>query len=101
MVLSIKDNGKELFGKVTEYKFGLMVLDMRVIGRMTWQTVKGSSPTFMEMSTKGIGLMIKPMVLEFIHITKMANTKVIGLMMCNMDMANRHGLMDQHMRVNI
>ena len=97
----IKDNGKEPFVKVMEFKFGLMVLDMKAIGRMIWLMARESSLISMEMSMRVTGSMIKHGVTEFILITKMDNMKVIGRMMFNMDTANRHGQMDQLMRVNM
>ena len=55
MGLSIKDSGKEPFGKVMEFKFGLMGPDMKGIGRMIWQMARESSLISMEMSMKEIG----------------------------------------------
>lgn len=49
-----------------EFKLGLMVLDMKEIGKTTKRMVRENSGMLMEISSKGNGKMIKQMDMVFI-----------------------------------
>ena len=51
---------------VMAFKYGLMVLDMKVIGGTTRLAEKANFGMLMEMSLKENGRMIRQMVMEFI-----------------------------------
>ena len=53
---------------VEEFKFGLMGVSMKVIGKIIKLMVKADLFMVMETFTKGIGLTIKLKDLEFTHI---------------------------------
>ena len=55
----------------------------------------------MEINTKGNGYKTKRMVKEYILMQLVLDIKVAGQMIYNMDMAMKHGKMEQLMKVNI
>lgn len=81
----IKDSGKEMFVMVMEPKFGLMELNMRVIGKIIKLMVRGFFGMFMEINMKENGKEIKHMDTVNIHIVMEQLTKVIGAMIFSMD----------------
>ena len=81
----IKDSGKEMFVMVMEPKFGLMELNMRVIGKIIKLMVRGFFGMFMEINMKENGKEIKHMDTVNIHIVMEQLTKVIGVMIYSMD----------------
>lgn len=62
----MKENGKEVSVMVKEDSAGLMVLVMKVFGKITVPMEEENLLILMAMSTKATGLMIKQMVLEYI-----------------------------------
>lgn len=60
------------------FNAGLMVVDMKVIGKMIKQILKELFFMLMEIYTKANGSMIKPMELEYTHIQMERDMKVRG-----------------------
>ena len=97
MELSIKGNGMLIVMKemAEEFKFGMMVVGMRGIGREIKQMAKVDLSMQTEMFIKGIGLMIKLMVMEYTFIKMVHDMKVIGVRTSNMVKDKSHGQMEQ------
>ena len=78
-----------------------MVVDMKEVGLTTKQTVMESYITQMEISMKGIGRMIKQMVVVCIPMPMEPNTTESGKTTNNMEQVLRPGLMVLSMKVCI
>lgn len=101
MMLDTKENGQltMIIDMEEEFKFGMMVLSIKVSGKTTKQTERADSFTLMGMFMKAIGLMIKHMVMEFILTLTEPNMLVIGKKTNRTDMELRHGQMVQSTQV--
>lgn len=101
MMLDTKENGQltMIIDMEEEFKFGMMVLSIKVSGKTTKQTERVDSFTLMGMFMKAIGLMIKLMVMEFILTLTEPNMLVIGKKTNRTDMELRHGQMVQSTQV--
>ena len=80
------------------YKFGQMVRNMRVSGKITKHQEWGSFITLMVMFMKENGLTIKQMELEYIFILMVQNMKEIGRRMIKMVLGRKHGQTDRFMK---
>lgn len=100
-MLDTKENGQltMIIDMEEEFKFGMMVLSIKVSGKTTKQTERADSFTLMGMFMKAIGLMIKHMVMEFILTLTEPNMLVIGKKTNRTDMELRHGQMVQSTQV--
>lgn len=100
-MLDTKENGQltMIIDMEEEFKFGMMVLSIKVSGKTTKQTERVDSFTLMGMFMKAIGLMIKLMVMEFILTLTEPNMLVIGKKTNRTDMELRHGQMVQSTQV--
>ena len=76
-----------------EYRNGLMVQSTRATGVKTKPTVGGNLPTLTEISMREIGIMIKLMAKEHLHITMEQNIKGSGKMTSKMGLELKFGLM--------
>jgi hypothetical protein len=77
----MKDNGLDLIDMDLVNKFGLMVLNIREIGRKIKLRVKENLHIQIVMSIKVNGKMIKLMDMEYLYMPKaMQDTKDIGKM---------------------
>jgi len=61
-----------------EYRYGLMALNIKDIGKIIKQTEKENLSIQMEIFIKDYGLMIEQMAREYIFIMMALNTKEIG-----------------------
>ena len=84
--------------KVKAYKFGLMVHDMKDIGKVIKQMEGVDSYMLMVMCMKETGEMIKLMEMEFILMLMDPVIRVVGLMTNSMVMVLKNGLMALHMK---
>jgi len=94
----IKAVGKEMLKKGMEYKFGLMGLNMMVIGFQGKLMVKENSIILTGMYMKGTGRMVRLMDMEFLSIILVADTKDIGKMISSKDLELKLGLMGINMK---
>lgn len=93
----IKVNGKAKIGMDLEYKFGLMELNMKDIGKIIRLMGKESFGMLMETFLMVNGKMIRHMVTEFIFMLMEQNMKENGKMICNMVKEQKFGQMVQDM----
>jgi hypothetical protein len=91
MGLPIKVVGEVLLNKVMEFKFGLMVLNMKEIGLMDKLMEKVNLFILMVIYMMDIGKMEKLMVMVFLFIILVLNMKDIGKMIYNMDLVLKPG----------
>ena len=83
------------------FKFGLTVQDMTVFGKKAWLTAEDVWFTLTETFILGSGSTTRLTGMESNKITMEVATKVIGLMINNTEMEQKHGQMAQHISVNI
>lgn len=81
---------------VMEYRFGLMELNMKDNGNIIKLMVRGNSLMLMGIFMMVIGKMIWLVVMEYMFILMVQNMKVNGLMINNVDMVMKYGLMVQN-----
>ena len=86
---------------VEVYKSGKMDLDMMDFGVKEWLMEEEDWYMLMEMFIQENGRMIRLTDLEFNKIIMAVDMKEIGLMISNMEMEQKLGLMVQHMSANI
>ena len=98
--LNILANGKVIRGMDMENKNGLMVLNMKDIGKMTWHTVQEHSYTCTVISTKANGNVIKHMDKEFILIATELNIMENGKTIYNTDLVQRLGKINPNIKVS-
>lgn len=82
------------------FKFGLTVQDMMVFGKKAWLTAEDVWSTLTETFILASGSTTRLTGMESNKITMEVATKVIGLMINNMEMEQKHGQMAQHISVN-
>ena len=87
--------------RVMAFKYGQMVRNMRVFGKLIWQKVLEDSFLPTEMFTKETGLTTKHMVRENTSMLKVPPTKEVGTKISKKDKAERSGQMDHTMKVRI
>lgn len=102
MELCIKENG--ILTQIKEMeeasRFGQMVLVMTDFGKMEWPVGMVDSFMLKEMFMKELGMKIKLMDLEFTPIIMVADMKVSGLMINNMETVLRNGQMVHNTKDN-
>lgn len=81
------------------FKYGLMVQNIKVIGKITEHMVKDAFNMQMVINLKETLLMINLMVLVFIPVKMVQFILVCGLMMFSMDKDKHNGLTDLHLLV--
>lgn len=74
----MKDSGKEIKDMVLEYRAGLMVQGMKVIGTIISLTVRASFIIYLVTNTMEIGKTVRQMVMESISILMVQHKKDIG-----------------------
>ena len=72
-----------------------MVPNMKVTGRRIKLKARAGFSTSAEMSTRAIGSTIWPMALERINMLMVRGMKVAGVMISNMDLDRKSGMMDR------
>ena len=90
--LDSKDNGKEITDTGLVFRYGLMVQNTRVTGRITKLMDKEPSGMCMVTNTMENGREIKLMVLENTLIATVQLMKVIGRMIFNMEKVQSFGM---------
>ena len=98
---STTDSGRREKDAEWEDKSGKMEPFMRVIGLMIWLMDKGDSSKLEETSIRENGLMIKPKEKEFTSIRMVLHTLENGIMINNMAMDMKNGLMELNMKGTI
>ena len=93
MVPCTKENGILPTIRETEeaYKFGLTAQDMTDFGRMAWPVDMVDWCTQKVMSTRALGMKIKPTVSEFTPIITEVGTKVNGSTISSMEKESKSG----------
>ncbi len=87
MELYIKVSLKEIANKGMAYKNGMMVQNMKEIGKIIWCTVKVNFSMPMEIFMKDSGKKAQKMVLEFIDFQMEIYMKETGILISIKDMA--------------
>ena len=85
------ENGRVARDVGLEFKFGRMELSMKDNGTMVRQMAEGNLPMWMEMSTKVIGKMIRPVDMASISIITVQSTRENGWMIINTAKGCSHG----------
>ena len=101
MELSILVSGRVAKDTEKVHKNGQMEQFMRDIGKMIWLTEKVPSCTCMVTSIKATGKEIKPMVKERILTAMGLFITESGKTICNTDLEQKLGEINQNTRVNI
>jgi hypothetical protein len=86
---------------VQVFKYGLIMLDMKVSGERIKLTVVESFGMLMVIFMRVNGKMIKQTVMVSMFMSMALNTKVIGKMTCRMDKEWKAGKMEVAMKVAI
>lgn len=98
--LPTRENGSEIRGMVTAYRFGMMVPVMRGFGQTTRRTGRVNSTMLVETYSKESGRTINPTDTGSTSIKTVLSTREYGKMICNMVTVRRDGLMGLVMRAS-